>query len=730
MGKQLISLLLIFAHSSGSETTTTFAPVEDLPGDANVFLAYDCSRPRNIKDVGYAEDPHCSPTAKVSNTRNVTYQILQEEQHHKVAGNACEVTQTRQVRYCGVYDHETTLSQANLYDVPISVPIELCRKWLRDLEYQDSNGFAYPLKANTENIISFEEAGRTYIENGEVACQGQDWKWRKEILHRMVVEIQIKLILKEESFRLSDTEVIAHVKNNRLPCVASNHGCQTPTATYIWPPSDTTCDLAVARITTGIEVTSNAGEDVYISTDNSLVRLIRREAVSKCKRVVYSTNYDGLFLYETSKPAPFDRKVAAGEVSITTYVKNRDDYLYNSITDRIEEELQGILTSDCKQRTQRLKRDFWNQHQEPGLATWLVADDVFATSAGDVVYHYHCEPVLVRAMNLGKCFQALPSTPQVPRKEEPGAPPRQFFMEPLTHRLTYLGVEVPCSSTFRPKYRNVRGDWVVATPELVPAQIPTLPKDLEANQEIFWDRPDWSTGGIYDDASMAAFENYQDFSRTVLALGATLANQVGDEWRYNSGHSLSPEQLFPELQDPTKWSQKFWSKTKSFLHTWGEAAAIVFSIFAFGRLVSTIFTLVYSVTVLKEVLGCTRRLFWTFCPNIFMLRQYRAYNRNDPEAPEPSAPVPDNTLSTTISPVSEQPTVGPAKPLSAHSIKRRAPDVPSLGSTRSSLPRHRGEGGAGYPVLIGSRWEQDEASARPDMIATQTVVDEKSKNNN
>ena len=69
-------------------------------------------------------------------------------------------------------------------------------------------------------------------------------------------------------------------------------------------------------------------------------------------------------------------------------------------------------------------------------------------------------------------------------------------------------------------------------------------------------------------------------------------------------------------------------------------AAIVLSLFAMGRLVTTVVAWFYGVAVLREVVGWSRRLAWTLCPNIFLLRQFREYNRGppaDPTAPPPGA---------------------------------------------------------------------------------------------
>ena len=641
-----LSLAVLMSTTSTASPLTPLDGVEGRPdvfGD-DVLRGFDCTQPRNVKDVGYVGEPDCASDSKVVSARNASYQVLQEEKYYRVNGTTCAMTVTRVVRYCGTYDHQTALPPANLYEVATPVPEEMCRKWYRTEEFKDNHNEKYPLRKNAINTIHYEEVGRTYTsDNGEISCEGGDWKWGKKLLHRIVVEIQVKITLREESYLLNKQETIAHVENVRLPCPASANQCEMPTRTYLWVAPDLECKLAVARAVHGTEAQGEKGEKVFVSTDGSLVRLIRQEAVSMCGRVVHSTNYAGIYLYEQEKPRPFVRPIEAGEVSLTLYIKNRDDFLYDNIVTALEEEFRGILTSDCQSRSQRLKRDFWEQHQRPGATTWLVADDVFATAAGDVIYQYQCQSVLVRAVTLGQCYQALPVRLVQPRSDNAAEAARQLYLEPLTRRLTHQGIEVPCSRLFRPKYRNTQGNWLVAAPEIIAATSPRLPPTLEAHREIFQSRPDWSVGGIYTDETLEAAERYQEFSRTSAAIGAVFARQAGSEWREAGGGTLSAEQIFPEFRDPGKWVSNAWARTRGILHAWGEGAAIIFSLFALGRIVTNILSWLYGVAVLKEMMGCTRHLVWTLCPNIFLLRQYRQFNRAqqtaDVSAPPAEAPV-------------------------------------------------------------------------------------------
>ena len=177
--------------------------------------------------------------------------------------------------------------------------------------------------------------------------------------------------------------------------------------------------------------------------------------------------------------------------------------------------------------------------------------------------------------------------------------------------------------------------WIIAAPEIIPAAAPRLPDTLEAHREIFSHRPDWSTGGLYSDEMLEAAEQYDDFSRTALAISATFARQAGREWQDGGGGYLSPEQVFPEFRDPGQWASKMWSKTRGVLHAWGEGAAIVFSVFALGRILANLASWAYGVAVLREMMGCTRHLVWTLCPNIFLLRQYREFHQAQPGVANP-----------------------------------------------------------------------------------------------
>ena len=90
-------MMSLASGSSGIEVE----PEEEAIIETNLFLAYDCSRPRGVRDAGYLSDPVSITNAKVTETRDIQYQVLQVEKHRKVSGQTCEVTRTQVARYCG-----------------------------------------------------------------------------------------------------------------------------------------------------------------------------------------------------------------------------------------------------------------------------------------------------------------------------------------------------------------------------------------------------------------------------------------------------------------------------------------------------------------------------------------------------------------------------------------------------------------------------------------------------
>ncbi|CAM6054990.1 unnamed protein product [Sphagnum tenellum] len=74
-------------------------------------------------------------------------------------------------------------------------------------------------------------------------------------------------------------------------------------------------------------------------------------------------------------------------MSVITFVKNLDAFLYNSLADAVLDEFNRVMNFDCQRQHTIAKMSFWMQHKDPGAITWLIGEGIFGTSAGEVVYH-------------------------------------------------------------------------------------------------------------------------------------------------------------------------------------------------------------------------------------------------------------------------------------------------------------------------------------------------------
>lgn len=613
---------------------TTVNGTADSSEPYKVFEAYDCDEPRNIQDFYYPQGmPHCEESRAVKDIRNVTYHVLQKEEHRYLAGWACTLTRTQDVRQCGAHDHETRLGKASFHDLPVAVSLDSCTEWVRKHQYIDTRGQIHALALNSINIVRYQEVGHTYDTHDgyEVECRGGEFPFEGKVFGNMMVDVELRITIFNSKFQTKGGLIYVTNEDLSLPCEPHTQGCVTTTSTYIWTQGADHCPLAHIRTTSGVEVT-NGGKTVFMSNDGSMIRLVEADTLSYCQQQVISTNYPGIFLERPrAGPTPF-RKVHSAEVEIHTYINNRDDFLYNHMADQIEKEFQGVLKNNCLQNQEEEKLTFFLRHQNPDMLNYFLGNGMYATPSGEVLYVYQCRPTLVYAVERLECFQALPVRKAVGNSTE------LLFLEPLTKRLTRTGIPIPCSQHFVAKYRNREGNWVTTTPYVTKAASPRMLPLNQPDAFVIDRNLDWAFGGIYTREQLEDLQQYMEFSREKQALGAQLVQQAaGHQFDQAVGvHQLFP-QAFPNME-VTGWLTRMWS----FMHTFGETAAVIITLFGACRLLASIMEALYSFVVLRDVHGCGKSLLWIPCSTLFLLRSYHANKRKEKEAETsylPSSPV-------------------------------------------------------------------------------------------
>ena len=608
----------------------------------NVLQAYDCTEPRGVTDRALGDDsifcdhPHQHTTMEA----NQTYQLLVEEKVRRFTGWKCSVRDSRDVTYCGNYDHQTAFAKLNYRKLPIIVSPLKCRSMRDTRKYKDPKGNNHEINRGGVTAIFYEEIGSTWAtgikpgETSEVECHGGSWEVAGMHLTDMIVTHQLRVTLVREEFREEDGQVQALSDGTLLQCPATRGNCETAEATYLWDVPREVCTMGVSKTVTGVVATDQEGEQVFMSTDNSLVRLVFTQKESHCGRVVQATNYPNLFLAKLPSSFPFHRQIEAASISLSTYINNRDDFLYNHMADVIDAELGSVLQHDCREKLKRRRHQYYLQHNIPGLATYTLGNGTFASSAGEALYFYQCRSLLVRGLTANKCYDALPVHPidHDDPYDDKGAIPDvavnpDLFLEPLTRRLTTSAAEIPCSATFRAKYQLLNHRWMSADPHLRETVAPQNMETTEALRVSIPRNIDWSKGGVYKQEELKKLETILETPRKRNALDWTIANQLSPSYQQGP---LRPEHLFPNMQGFDYYSG-FLSDLLSFLDRFGEGSAILVSLYIIYRGISGLIGWLYGGKQFFKAFGCSPNLFWSFCPTLWLLK--KAGPTNDDDAP-------------------------------------------------------------------------------------------------
>lgn len=446
--------------------------------------------------------------------------------------------------------------------------------------------------------------------------------------------------------------------------------------------------------------------------------------VSQCKRVVIPTNHDRLFLLEeTPTNLVVNRSLSTAEISPSSFVSVRDDFLFLHTLELLEKEFRSVLTTDCQARRREERTQHYLRHTvAPGLTTWN-SGTTFSLGSGEVVYDFLCTPLRVRMVNQqGLCYEF----PQVERIDEPpegvedvfrGKP---LFLVPMTRQLTSIAKTTQCSDTFLAKYENIYGEWFSVYPRLRSSKPPLIPANATSTPILWEDKADFSKTGLYSKEELRALESQQTNGLNTEAWSQRLANQGGTLPQGDKGY-VYPEDLFPHMPDPKEMGTKIYKAMVDFLHMWGYTASIFVSIFMLWKTLVTLINWIISFVVLRDSHGCGRHLFWIPCPKFMLLAQYRGEGRRHRRW-TPGAPVSHNrTLEERLdsdSVVSMPPGL-PMQPLS--SFRPRAPPrppPPAARSTPTSILRTRSQS---EPPSRGGQSTFDLSGQRMRGVTTENV---------
>ena len=340
-----------------------------------------------------------------------------------------------------------------------------------------------------------------------------------------------------------------------------------PGETILWTPPtgmDIECPYfnvqRDSKLAQGALVRHGDGDLWFEGSGNTHVRLKLKEPRFRvCNADVYETNYELLYFapgFIDDHPH-FRRPLPLYELSMSTFVNQQDAYIYDVLSAKIalsaHEQMEFICNRDEADRQTKLARITAERAAALDGETVRVDDEGwFITRAGDGWHRYRCRRLLVHALELDTCFAGLPVALNMsdyatyrrvnylgPPEKVPATTvvfnssglshrvispasssstaaqgegdatspdgPVQFFITPVSHRLTTVGVPRYCARLFPALYRNAQGNWLTAGPQLnllINDQVRTVAANLSMPDVNVI--PDFNAegGGLYSAADL------------------------------------------------------------------------------------------------------------------------------------------------------------------------------------------------------------------------------------
>lgn len=613
--------------------------------DEYYLIGYDCSRPSSITPVSSIIKHECVPPVAPNPeiVEQNQYQILQESKNRRFKAKTCTSVVTRTTFYCGAYDHITPLPHRGFYNRQQPVSADKCDEYHRTLVHTDPNGGQHTLAIGSKTTIAYYTYGTTYISVGdlytEIKCTGAQTIIGGTPVPNMVQYEEISITLRTEEIVLrEDDSVVAFYDNVRLPCSLNMNACTTGATVYTWDHNEDPdyCPLKVAKTFRGAEVKSgDSTESVITSLDGNSLRIVVGSATIKCGKSVLQTNYNGLYLYALNhvdgKPKidKFSGELRASDINLNTFVSNRDETLYYKIKTELREEFRSVWTHDCLQRLKSTKLDHYVSRELPGYYTFSLGGNAFLTKAGELTFRYACKPVLTKAIVTPYCYDALAVELKL-RKDEVGpvgwTNTTSFYLEPLTHRLTKVAAEVPCTQGLYSSYQDLLGRWFAITPEIRPIEDPeelnVRPEDV---YEEGYDQSNFGpNAGLFDGQAVGEMMNKMDFQRTRDAVLTKMSIQTQGLGAHGP---MTPAMVFPAYALPGgSWHNYILGKVGGFFRSFGETAAVLIAL-------RIIFSWIWRAT--RSVLKCYHiyqeqglgvNLLWALCLDILLYKIMRATN--------------------------------------------------------------------------------------------------------
>jgi hypothetical protein len=506
----------------------------------------DCLSPTAVRRYQYSS---MCPESNIDNelSLNKHYTILQKPVVKRIRGHSCQVKTTRFHFKCGAWGHlkmQSVPTILHTYDVSISS----CRRMIHSGTFV-SPGRSQPYKITLDEISYLEvvEKGSLEEKDQSVSCLGEPMHIGGTLHTNMLVLSEYRVLIREESYLVSDGAVEAEGGHVRLDCMYSRLGCQTGDATYTWDLQNHPCPLEIVRT-----IEPKRTLKTYL-IDHEAQFLVNTTGTTKyhlCPFSLIQTDHPTVFLAETSTVIALP-PVSPSDVDTALQSQIHLNYL----SYQIEKKFANLEIATNRQICLDQKR---KEDSRDPMLIGINDNNTYGLRTGDLYLIFTCESKVGKIREAEQCYTDIPIIPE-------------GFVTPRTRQLTPHSTVIPCSKTF-PLVIQAREGWIEFTPKLKVRPAPLI-ASLPGNTPLEY--TDYSHGGLYSDSELQDWYHQISFPAYHRALLKSISyGSCVNTGSCSNGEQITPydlNNLIPELE------KKFniWKKFTAFLHEYGDLMAFL-----------------------------------------------------------------------------------------------------------------------------------------------------------
>ena len=238
-----------------------------------------------------------------------------------------------------------------------------------------------------------------------------------------------------------------------------------------------------------------------------------------------------------------------------------------------------------------------------------LGNGTFGVPMGEVVYKFTCKQVEVYPRYIPACTRELPVN----------LGNLSLFLEPISRILVKHPTVIPCSPSMPAKFKS-NDHWISAVPEVTNVTSPYL---VYNPLNAFLTHESMDVGGLYTESQIREFSTLLTFPKLTRAIKNNFIRSICNKNPHNLCHQYRTTLPFPKNPEHFFYSPIINLKIKllNFLHDFGEASAILISIYVIFRIIITITGTIFNCFVLQEA-PMSRRIIQPCCTTCMINQDY------------------------------------------------------------------------------------------------------------